>query len=264
MINRQDILNCIKNKDDRILFAKIIDKLLLCEKIHKRTFTEFLPFTKITEFLSYLKSTYIHQSICTFGGYQDAQRGIICFYPDYLEVSNKDFPINVLELSYDTRYSKNLNHRDFLGAMLGLGIERDKIGDIIVNNDSAIIFVEQNIASFIQFNIKKVGATKVKVDFLTLDDYTRFEQKYEEKTIIVPSLRLDSTLSNVFKVSRAKVSNFIKGEKVFVNFNIENSISKIIKTGDIISFRGFGKIKIGEVEKMTKKDRIVLKIMYYI
>lgn len=263
MINKQNILKNISNKDDKILYAKILEQLIFCQKNYEKTFTEFLPQIKVTEFLSYLQTHTFFENIKIFGGYEEAERVIIGFSPEYLEIEDEDFPITILEITYNEKYSRSLTHRDFLGSLIGLGIDRSKIGDIILIENKAICFIQKDIASYIEFNLKSVGSTKVKTIISNIKDYSIPKPKFEEKTIIVSSLRLDTVLAHSFNLARGKISDLIKGEKAFLNWNIETSNSKMIKENDIITLRGFGRIKILNVLGKTKKERIILNIIKY-
>lgn len=263
MIKRQEILKIINDKDDKILYSKVLEQLTFCENKYEKTFSEFLPLFKASEILSYINKYSVNSKIKIFGGYSEAERVIIGFYPPYYEMQDTDFPINIIEISYNEKYSKNLTHRDFLGSILGLGIDRNKIGDIVLEGNKAICFIEKSISAYIETNLEKVAATKVKVKRCLLTEAIIPKVKYEEKSIIISSLRIDSVLAHSFNLSRTKIASLIKSEKAFLNWATETNISKIVKENDIITLRGFGRIKILEIIGKTKKDRIVLNIIKY-
>lgn len=263
MIDKYEIIKNALSKEDKILFSKIFDQMNFCCKNCKQTYTDFLPIIKASEFLSLIKNNYIEQKLETFGGYDSSERIVIGFSPDYMEFKKENFPISIIEITYIEKYSKELKHRDFLGSMLGLGVDRSKIGDIIVENNKAICFVLNEIVNYININLDKVGSTKVKTDIFNINDYNIPKSKYEEKRIIVSSLRIDTILSSAFNIARGKISNFIKSNKAFVNFQIENNVSRNVKENDIITLRGLGRIKIIEIIGRTKKDNIILNITKY-
>lgn len=264
MFNKQEILSNILNKDDKILFSKIIDQLNFCQKNYENTFTDFIPILKYLEFRSILFKQHIEQNVSIFGGFEEAERIIIGFFPEYVEADNNLFPISILEITYNEKYSRALTHRDFLGSILGLGIDRAKVGDILIDNNKAICFLYNDIVDYVHINLEKVGSTNVKTKVLKLQNYNIPKPKLEEKTIIISSIRIDSVLSGVFNISRGKISDYIKGEKVFLNFAIETSSSKNVKENDIITLRGMGRIKILNVVGRTKKDKIILNIAKYV
>lgn len=263
MINKNEILKHISNKDDKILFSKIIDQYNLSCRNFDITFTEFVPMLKYSEFLGYLKYNNLDTQILNFGGFEYAERTLVGFFPEYIEAENSSFPISILEIEYNLKYSKNLTHRDFLGSIMGLGIDRSKIGDILVEDGKSICFVHNDIVEYLNANLIKVASTNVNTKICDLQNYIIPEKEFEEKNIIVSSLRLDVVVAGAFNMSRNKISNFIKADKVFLNFQAENNISKIIKLGDIITLRGYGRIKVLEVVGNTRSDRIVLKIIKY-
>lgn len=263
MINKQKILNSISNKEDKILFSKIIDQINICEKNYENTFTEFLPIIKYLEFKSILKEN-IEQNMYIFGGFEEAERIIIGFFPEYTQPENILFPLSILEITYNEKYSKILTHREFLGSILGLGIDRGKVGDIIINNNKAICFLYNDIISYVNINLERVSSTKVKTKILKLEDCDILKPKLEEKSIIISSIRLDAVLSSAFNIARGKISDYIKGEKVFINFSIQTNGAKNVKENDIITLRGVGRIKVLNIVGKTKKDRIILNIAKYV
>lgn len=267
MINKNKIIDLI-NKDDKILFSKIIDQYNYCFKNFEPTFSDFIPISKFMQFLQILnsKNEYFSLEYIIYGGFDDAERIIIGFFPEYMtDLSIQKFPITILEIKYNQKYSRILTHRDFLGSIIGLGIDRTKIGDIIIKENITLCFLHTDIIDYILFNLQKVGSTKVQV--LQNTSYNQDEDiisnDLEKTSIITSSLRLDATLSASFNLSRSKISNYIKSNKVFLNFVECNSRSKIIKSGDIITIRGIGRIKIGEILGNTKKERIILQVYKY-
>ncbi len=264
MINKQNILNNILNKEDKIIFSKIIDQLIFCEKNYENTFTDFLPILKYIELNNILSTKHISQGVLAFGGFDEAERVIVGFFPEYIEADKSYFPISILEITYNRKYSKELTHRDFLGAILGLGIERTKVGDILINDNKAICFLYNDIAQYVDLTLEKVASTKVKTKILTIKECDIPKPKLEEKTIIVSSLRLDAVLSGAFNISRGKIADYIKGEKAFINFAIQTNGAKNVKENDIITLRGVGRVKIFDIKGKTKKDRIILNILKYI
>lgn len=259
MINKKGIVN----KDDRLLFSKVADKIELCEIKHKKVYTDFLPIAKYNEFLLISKAKK-NVNIGIFGGFSDAERVIIGVCPSYDELLENKYPISVLEIKYNKKYSKELTHRDFLGSIMGQGIDRCKIGDIILEDDKAVCFVTSDIKDYLAVNLEKVASSKVDIKALNIEDYDIPIKKFDEKKVTVASVRLDTTLGAVFNISRNNINKLIKSEKAFVNFSVEQNISKALKEGDIVTLRGYGRIKIHMIGGKTKKDRIILTVLKYI
>lgn len=260
MINKQELLKHFNNKDEKILFSKVLDQVILCVRNYETTFTDFLPISNVIMFLKILDSYRLDINTKIFGGFEDSERVIIGFSPEFLELENSDFPLEVIKINYNHKYSKSLTHRDFLGSILGLGISRTKVGDIIINQEDVFCFVDKEISDYLITNLLKVGSTSVTATKVDYKNYTFTLTTLKEKVITVSSIRLDTVLSSAFNISRAKSLSLIKAEKVFVNWISQTNSSKTLNEGDSVTLRGFGKIKINEIKGRTKKDKIILSI----
>ena len=153
---------------------------------------------------------------------------------------------------------KSISHRDYLGALLNLGIKREKIGDIIIHDNFCQVVVSEDICDFIIINLEKVSKNKVKVKEITVKDIIESEQNFKEISFTVSCLRLDSVIGGVYNLSRSESLKLIKGEKVHVDYEKIISPSKEIKTNSLISVRGHGRAII-EIGDMTKKGRIKIR-----
>lgn len=258
----RDFLKNIKNADERLLVSKVIDKAELCLKYYEPSFTDFIPPTNINTVLQIIK--FIPDiNYMVFGGIEECERRKIGFVPDYMELSEKSFPISAVKISVN-KFSSGLSHRDFLGSVLGLGIERGKIGDIIISENEAICFADEDIAQYIAVNLEKVGRQSVKAQLYSLDQLQMPEKNIQFKDVTVSSMRFDTVLAAGFNLARSKAKDFIEGEKAFVNWTNINDLSYQIKEGDIISLRGMGRFKVENIKGKTKKDRIALTIGKYV
>ena len=195
-----------------------------------------------------------------FGGGDDAERVILGFYPDFSELENSDFPITPLKILN----LGNLSHRDVLGAILGLGIKREMVGDIYFDDGIAVIICESSIADYIMFNLKSVGKQNVTVTVCDWNKSFSLRHKFETIKIIVASLRLDAVLAAACKMSRNDANRHILSENVNVNFCVEKNPDKKVTSGDVISVRHHGRFAVSEVTGETKKGRIILEVKKYI
>lgn len=150
----------------------------------------------------------------------------------------------------------SLTHRSVLGSVLGLGIKREMIGDIIVQNNLCDIIVSKNIAEYILNNLKFVGHEKVEVKEISLDEVVVPEDFSKEIKTTVSSLRLDNIISAGYGISREKSSSLVKGEMVKLNHVVVKSAVKLIHEGDLISVRGKGRLEIREICGTSKSGRI--------
>lgn len=195
------------------------------------------------------------------GGIESAERVRAFFLPDYMD----DVDINeyIVAFKVDFSFSK-LSHRDFLGALLSLGIERRCLGDIYVFEKEAYFFVTSDIAKFIKANLDKVGNIGVKIREVNFEEVKADQPKFKEITFAVSSLRLDSIVAGAIKESREKANGFIKNGKVLLNYLICENPSKEVKVGDIFSVKGYGKYCLDEVKGETRKGKQFIKVNKYV
>ena len=195
-----------------------------------------------------------------YGGSEDAERVILGFYPDFLELAKEDFPVTALLVSN----LGSATHRDVLGSVLGLGIKREMTGDIYFGDNEAVIMCESTAAEYILYNLKTVGRQKVEVSICPDDKTFSLKHKFEMLKVIVSSARLDAVLSAVCRMSRSEASKSIAAENVNVNFTVENNPDKKLATGDVISVRHYGRFVVESALGETRKGRMILEIKKYI
>lgn len=199
----------------------------------------------------------------TFGGYCDSERQMAAFLPDALYYTHF-YPIQILKIEpLQKKFAESLTHRDYLGAILNLGIDRSKIGDILVTEDSAHVFVHESMAELICRDLTRVRHTSVMVSQEDAQTFS-YTPKYEEITGNVASVRLDSILSIAFGSSRSKLVGWIEGGKVFANGKLMTTNSYQLKEGDIISVRGMGRFKYNGIQSQSRKGRYFVSLHKYI
>ncbi|MBR1695579.1 MAG: RNA-binding protein, partial [Selenomonas sp.] len=157
-----------------------------------------------------------------------------------------------------------LSHRDVLGALMGQGIERDTIGDLLVTNDSVKIICEEKMAEFLLTNLDKIGAVGVACERSDLSTIAPKEERCKEIRATVASLRVDSTAAAGFGSSRSKAAADIAADKLKINWQPAKSASQNVKEGDILSMRGRGRLEVAEVRGTTKKGRTVVVLKRYL
>lgn len=228
----------------------------------------------IVTFTSFLSLNELHMVIGTgnrnpqlhvesSGGYECAERQIVAFIPDALSYE-WDYPIDCIRIeNKGASFGQKLTHRDYLGALLNLGIERSTLGDILVNEDGAWLFCQNQISDFIIKNLSRVRHATV-LPSLTTDPGQLPQQKYEVITGTVSSLRLDSILALAFRASRSSLVHNIEAGNVFINGRMVTSNGASIHEGDLISLRKKGKCKFLSAGGQSKKGRIFVTIHRYI
>lgn len=195
-----------------------------------------------------------------FGGYQEAERVMAGFFPDYMEPVLEEFPIDALTFTY--RREDKPGHRDFLGSFMGLGIERDVIGDILVSEGRTVAFVRREISSYFLNNISKIGRTGVKIA-IGFEDPLPVIREYKAINGVVASNRLDCLVALLCKTSREKASGKISAGQAAVNHLEALNPDRRIEEGDMISVRGSGKFIIDSFGPLTGKGRLTVKCRKY-
>lgn len=257
------------DKSEEMFRKHILD---LADAAYQRgipVFSDFMNLNELNIFHNTVqKFSYIRWN--TFGGYESAERQIAAFLPDALCCEEKsvlqaaEYPISCLKVRpLNRKFSDSLNHRDYLGAILNLGIERPKVGDILVDEECAYVFCRENMADFISGELTRIRHTSVSCRQVPVGAFS-----YVPKTEIirgtVASVRLDSVLALAFRSSRSSLVGLIEGGKVFVNGKMAVSNGYNLKESDIISARGLGKFRYVGMTAQTKKGRCCVEIEKYV
>ena len=243
--------------DDEILKSRLRD---LAQRAYDRNYHSFSEFLNLEE-LSVLSTLKLPSSFTIFGGYENAERCIAGFGSD---VDASEFPIKCIEIKpLLQKFSDKLTHRDFLGALMNLGINRNTLGDIIVSDNTGYLFCLSTMSEYITDNLNRIKHTSVSCNVIEeLPDCAN--KPPEEKEIIVSSLRADAVISAIYHLSRNDAKLLFSQDKVFSNHKLINSGSHILKDGDTVSVRGYGKFTVREVLRSTKKERLVIKVEIYV
>ena len=191
------------------------------------------------------------------GGYPDAERTLAMISPRGCAYEIKP-PITVLALEYK---GTHLSHRDILGSIMGLGIKREKIGDILPENDPPVLFCDSVIAEYIINHLERAGKNRVTAKKTKIGVIA--EQSKTQKSFTVKSLRLDSIMAEGFAVARSRAVEIIKQGSVYLNWIECSSPSKEVSQGDTITCRGLGRIVVSEIGGKSKKDRTYVTIDRY-
>ena len=226
------------------------------------TFSDFLNLNE-QNMVSSLKRQFPQIVMEIFGGYENAERQMVAFHPDALAFT-WEYPIDCLKIEPKAiKFSESLTHRDYLGALLNLGIERSVIGDIVVQEKAAWFFCQNKMTDFFLDNLCRVRHTNILIT--KVDDPDKLPcPKLEAINGTCASVRLDSLISLAFKASRSSMVSYIEGGQVFVNGKLITSNGYEPKEGDIISVRGKGRFIFDGMSHQTKKGRCGVRILRYI
>ena len=261
-MDRSNIEKIAKTAEDRVLLAKIWDKINAGMRKNIPANTAFLTLREL-DMCRYLFG--IQEGLFPFGGYEGAERQMLMYLPEYLDkdaLFEEDSPLVCLRATFfdgDTP-----THREFLGALMGAGIARETIGDICVGKGSCEFFVTQEIAPYILQNFTGAGRTKVHLERIPLADVSVPESETKEIRDTVASVRLDSVISSGFRIGRSAAAQYVSAGKVAIDGLPCEKPDKQLDEGVKISVRGLGKIKLRAINGKTKKDRISIIIDRYI
>ncbi len=246
--------------EDKLWIARAEDAISLADKRYTTVSVGFL-----TPHLRNLIKSEVHKNrdieTIFYGGYDDAERTLyVCYPKDATPVLSE--VISVIKIS--GRMTEELSHRDYLGSLMGIGMKREMIGDILTDDDGALIFVKPEIADYILLNLSKIGRFGVNTEIVNIDTIIVPKKETEEKTGTVSSLRMDCIVAFILNTSRKKSVEFINAERVECNFEKVTSVSSVVKEGDLLSVRGFGRFLVSKIGDRTRKDRIRIVVEHYI
>ena len=241
--------------NDKLFLSKLDDAAYLCEKRQKAYFFSFLSERQQAVADNYLRGIK-YPAYSFFGGYEGAERKVLgLFFYD-----EEPFPVSALDFRF--RKSDKLSHRDFLGAVMSLGVEREMVGDILVEDGRCVMFVKSEIKDYITSQIFKVGNVGVKITEAEPDSLPE-GRGFDERDYTVSSLRLDNVVAAVTGLSREKTKQLILSGRVFRNHLECQNISQSVSQEDTLTVRGKGKFVINGVLGETKKHRIRISIIHY-
>lgn len=268
------------NDANKLLLNIIEDRFRRFQKSYSIVTTDFLDMTQGSLAEPFVRS---HQTegAFIFGGYEDAERRMVVFAPDYLALSDgsgvsnvdelhqyfeenpEDSPIAILDVTIKQK-GVTLKHSDYLGSLLSLGIKREKTGDIMVREDGAQIFVASEIAEYLAENYFKAGRVPLEAKVKPLSELVRAEVNIELVRVSIPSPRLDNAISAAFNVSRKLAVEAINRGIVFVD-NVENKKPDYtLKGGEKLVLRGKGKAIYRGINGTSKKGKLYAEFDRYI
>ncbi|MBD5083195.1 MAG: hypothetical protein HDT34_03390 [Clostridiales bacterium] len=233
--------------------------LELADRAEQRFYVTFSDFLNMEE-ESLLSSLHFNIDYRLFGGYDGAERCVAAFGYDCEEAQ---FPITIIKAEpVSPKFADKLSHRDFLGSLMGLGIKREVLGDIVIADNIGYIFCLNSIAEYIVQELSKVRHTIVKCSVAEALPESAVK-KPEEEQMVVASERLDVIVSAVYNFSRSAVKEFFIARKIYVNSRLCENFSYTPKENDIISVRGKGRFVYNGVLGTTKKSRNIISVGVY-
>ncbi|WP_195572800.1 RNA-binding protein [Paenibacillus sp. 1001270B_150601_E10] len=248
--------------DERVFVDRAMDWVNHAAENHEVRLTDFLDPRQ-----AYILQTLVNRNpdvhMRLDGGSVNAERCRAIVAPDYVYLDGEEMDMQVLSIhSRDQKFAA-LEHSDYMGAVLGLGIKRDKIGDIHVSEEGCHVVVTADIAPFLDTHLRQVHRVPVMTELLPVEELRAMSTSFQMLNLSVASMRLDGIASDVFRLSRTKIVQPIKAGRCRVNWKNEEDPSTILRAGDIVSLKGFGRFKVIEIEGVTKKGRMRVSVGIY-
>ena len=260
-MDRKNIDKIAQTPEDRLLLAKLWDKVNAGIRKNIPAHTGFLS-PREQNLAEYLFGN--QEGLYLFGGYEDAERKMYVYLPDYMDSNalySEESPVISLRAVFYK--DEHPNHRDFLGALMGCGITRESVGDILVSDNSCDFFVTEEIAEYILQNFDKAGRTSLQISAISLDQVCLPEQAVSEIKDTVASVRLDAIISSGFRISRTTAAEYILAGKAAIDGLPCEKPDKAISENSKVSVRGLGKLTLYQIGHTTKKGRISVTIHRY-
>lgn len=256
-MNKKELIDKIASeKDDRIMVSHFLDLDFRANEKGIVLSGDFMDLNRASVLSDAQK--YFSCNLHFFGGYDDAERKVIYFVPEDVEVKYEGLCLLMSDISAP------LSHREVLGSLMSLGIDRKLVGDILISEKTVQIIAKKEISGFIVQNFLRAGRVKLSFGECDVHNLKPPEKNIKEITGTIKTLRLDSVIALAFGVSRSSAKEFINASKVFVN---DKNILKSdfpVKEGDKLTLRGKGKAFLKEIGDLSRKERIFVKIERYV
>ena len=244
---------------EELLRKRLLEKAQRAYNSNVYTYTDFLDmydrdiYNSMKRELSFIPSE-------EWGGMEGCERVVVKFGSEESFGYAGEYPISCIKISpLSAKFSDNLTHRDFLGSLMNLGIERDRLGDIVIEGNTAYLFCADSIADFVAENLFRVKHTSVSCE-ISQNGPEQIQKEPVFSIIQVSSLRLDTVVAKAFNMSRGLSCEYISGQKVFVNGRLCENVSQSLKEGDCITVRGKGRFKISAQKSLSKKGKLNIEI----
>ena len=257
----------MENKEEKIILAKLNDKIRLCKTKNKLVNTEFLNMYQENIIRKELERIKAKNYILT-GGYSEAESKILIMYPEKIteEIAKENITsiIKVIKIQLPNEQKGKYQHRDYLGTIMQFGLERERIGDIIVYEDEAYVIALSENAQYIKDSLQTTKKfKKSKIEIIDIDQMKVKKTEFEEIKISVNSQRLDNFISEICKISRSETTRLIASELVSINCKIETKQTKTGETGDVLIIRGKGKFIVSDFLDINRKGKQVVIVKKY-
>ncbi len=267
-MDKQQVLKDYKKQEDKICLSQVLDKIEFSKTREKIEYTDFLDMYQVSLVENFLRKINF-KTYQLYGGYEEAERKVLLVYPEKYDekmiAKNYDKILKIVRVILPEEEKGKYSHRNYLGGIVKLGLKREKVGDILVQEEGADIITLEDFSNILKQelpHLTRFENSKIQVE--DIQDLKKREVKVEQVKIIVPSLRLDNFVSDLARTSRSKAVQIIEQERVFVNGQNEKKASKQVKINDIITIRGKGRFVIKGFDGTTRSGRTVVVVEKYV
>ena len=265
-MNKTELLTRLSaDADERLVLARVMDKLEFTQNRSVPAHTFFLTLAQ-QEAAERLIAACGHPAHLFWGGWEGAERKLCAFPPDWMEAeafqTGEECPITAVTVAVPP--DAKPTHRDYLGAILGLGLTREKIGDLLVGEGVCQVLLLREVERVLLTQLSQVGRARVKVTACPLAELRPPEQKTRTIRDTVAALRLDAVASTGFSLSRSKMASLISSGKLTLNGRECDKPDRVVEAGDVLTCRGMGKCVLTEVSGTSKKGRIMIVMERYL
>lgn len=263
-MTKTELLNKLaRDEEERLLLARALDKLETARRKNIPAFTGFLSPAERANVENLIAASG-HPRHLFFGGYEGAERTICVFLPewqeedDFLDLAAEEGPVSALRCAFPA--DAGLTHRDFLGAILGQGITREKVGDLLVRGDSCDLVILRELEDYLLLNLDSAGRARLKVSPIPLDRLEPPEVRVRTIRDTVATPRLDAVAASAFSLSRSRAADLIASGRVQLNYRECVRPDRTVEEGDMLSCRGLGKCKVKKLGGLSKKGRVMVEL----
>ncbi len=263
-MNKTDLLNRYsKDPEERVALARVLDQMDRAASRSIPCATQFLS-PALRAAVEPLLAAAGHPKCLFHGGYDGAERTVCVFLPDWQEP--EDWPAEDTLAAVEAAFppAAQLTHRDLLGGLMGIGLTREKVGDILVGDSAAQILVLREAVPIVLAQFDHAGRYRLKLREIPLSQLTPAPAEIRLVKDTVAALRLDAVLASGFSLSRGKAADAVTGGRVSLNHRECLKPDRAVAEGDVLTCRGLGKCVLKSVGGQSRKGRVIIEIERYL
>ena len=252
-MKKETFMTLAQTKEDKLLIAYVLDRIALAEDKYTPGYTYFLNAREQVIAGQILRS-FANLPHLLWGGNEACERRMLGIAPEYGQLAEQEFPLSALKIT--SRELDRLSHRDFLGALMGLGIKRERVGDILITEQACYLFVCEDISVYIKQNMTKVGSAGVHLQRCQ-GEQIDYQRRFLSLRATISSARIDTVVAHLTNLARGKAEQLIASGRVQIDHFDVMDKNAPVSEGAAISIKGYGRYQIDQIGPPTKKGRLV-------